>query len=269
MSNATVMDRAPRLSALVVVQNEEANLPDCLAGLSFADEIVVVLDRCTDGSKSIAEAAGARLVEGAWPVEGPRRNAGIDACTGDWVLEVDADERVTSALAAEIRHAIQTAVTGVFLIPYNNYIGDKRIRHGWGAYNGVSAKYALFAKGCKTWGHQRVHPKIALSGRRGRLANAFDHYVDRDLADLIARINRDSTRAAQDAVEHGPCPSARASARRVLSRAWKSYVARRGYREGFYGIALALSAALYPLLIYLKARELAANRHVEAPEPTP
>src|SRR3546814_2057610 len=96
---------APRLSALVVAHDEEARLADCLDALRFADEIVVVLDRCTDGSKAIAARYTDRLVEGAWPIEGERRNAGIAACTGDWIFEVDADrsEEHTSELQSLMR----------------------------------------------------------------------------------------------------------------------------------------------------------------------
>ena len=93
----------PRLSALVVAHNEEAQLAGCLAGLGFADEIVVLLDRCTDGSREIARRFTDRIVEGAWEREGPRRQAGIAACRGDWIFEIDADERVSPELAAEIR----------------------------------------------------------------------------------------------------------------------------------------------------------------------
>ncbi len=74
---------APRLSALIVARNEEERLPDCLASVAFADEVVVVLDRSTDRSAEIARAAGARILEGAWELEGDRRNAGIAACSGD------------------------------------------------------------------------------------------------------------------------------------------------------------------------------------------
>src|SRR3546814_2462615 len=83
----------PKLSALVVAHNEEAQLAECLERLSFADEIVVVLDRCTDRSVEIDGQFGARTVECAWPLEGARRNTGIDACSGDWILEVDSEER--------------------------------------------------------------------------------------------------------------------------------------------------------------------------------
>src|SRR5207249_5276285 len=90
---------SPRLSALVVARNEEAQLAECLSRLAFADEIVVVLDRCEDRSGDIARGFTNRIVEGAWEREGGRRNAGIAACRGAWILEVDADERVGPDLA--------------------------------------------------------------------------------------------------------------------------------------------------------------------------
>ena len=83
------------LSALVVAHNEEAQLPACLELLDFADEVVVVLDNCTDGSRAIAEKFNARILEGDWEIEGHRRNAGLDTCRGAWILEVDADERAS------------------------------------------------------------------------------------------------------------------------------------------------------------------------------
>src|SRR3546814_1354240 len=162
---------APRLSALVVDDNEEARLADCLDALRFADEIVVVLDRCTDGSKAIAARYTERLVEGSWPIEGERRNAGIAAFTGDWIFEVDADERVPQELADEIRDAIGRAQDGYFLVPFDNYVGDRLVRYGWGAAWGVSAAPRLHARGCKRWGNQRVHPALDLKGPEGRLEN--------------------------------------------------------------------------------------------------
>ena len=82
--DASAADGEVELSALVVAHDEEANLPDCLERLRFADEIVVLLDRCTDGSRAVAERFGARILEGAWPREGERRNTGIAACRGRW-----------------------------------------------------------------------------------------------------------------------------------------------------------------------------------------
>jgi glycosyltransferase involved in cell wall biosynthesis len=244
---------APLLSALVVARNEEARLGACLESLHFADEIVVVLDRTGDGSAAVAQHHAARVIAGAWEIEGERRNAGIAACRGDWILEVDCDERVSPALAREIRAAIATADEGHFLVPMANHIGGRLVRHGWGAYNGVAAKAALFHRGAKRWGRGRVHPKIALQGPRRHLTERMDHFVYRDVSDMLRRLDRYTDLAAADALESGTVPTLRRSLRRVFSRAWKSYVARRGYREGAWGVALALMSALYPLLTYLKA----------------
>ncbi len=240
------------LSALVVARNEERQLADCLDTLRFADEVVVVLDRSSDGSAEIARAAGARILDGAWELEGPRRNDGIAACRGDWILEIDADERVTPALAAEIRAAITTVEDGYFLVPLANHIGGRLVRHGWGAYNGVAAKGSLFRAGAKTWGKGRVHPRIEFRGPRRTLSEPLTHFIDRDLTDMFARLNRYTELAALDAIDDGNAPDLWNGLRRVFSRGWKSYVSRRGYKEGAYGIALALFSALYSLLIHLK-----------------
>jgi glycosyltransferase involved in cell wall biosynthesis len=242
----------PNLSSLVVARNEEARLGDCLARLRFADEIVVVLDRSTDGSAAIARSFGARLVEGGWEIEGERRNAGIAACRGDWILEIDCDERVGTALADEIRRVIAQAHDGYFLVPMANHIGGRLVRHGWGAYNGVAAKASLFHAGAKHWGAGRVHPKIELTGPRRSLDARLDHFVYRDVSDMLRRLDRYTDLAALDAIERGDSPALTPALRRIFSRAWKSYIARRGYREGAWGVALALMSALYPLLIYLK-----------------
>lgn len=244
---------APRLSALVVARNEAERIAPCLERLGFADEIVVLLDRSTDRTGDLARAGGARVVEGDWALEADRRNAGIEACTGDWILEVDADEWATPALAAEIRAATATAKPGYFIVPMANHIGGHLVRHGWGAYNGVAAKPSLFRKGMKCWGRGRVHPQITLQGERQMLKEPLLHFVYRDVGDMMQRLNRYTDLAALDAVESGTVPTLRASLRRMASRAWKSYVARRGYREGAYGVALALYSALYPILIHLKA----------------
>jgi glycosyltransferase involved in cell wall biosynthesis len=243
----------PLLSALVVARNEEHHLPGCLEALGFVDEIVVVLDRSTDRSREIALRYGARVIEGAWEIEGDRRNDGIAACRGRWILEIDADERVTAALAAEIRRVLPTAPPGYFAVRYDNHIGKRLVTHGWGAYNGVSQKSCLFAKGAKTWGRQRVHPKIEMIGERRLLEGRIDHYVDDSLADTFDRLNRYTTLAAREARASGELPRLLPALRRLPARFFKSYVLRQGYREGAYGLALALFSALYPLLTYIKA----------------
>jgi len=247
------------LSALIVARNEEAQLRDCLDRLTFADQIVVVLDRTTDGSKAIAESFGATILEGGWELEGPRRNAGLDACTSDWILEVDADERIPAALAEEIRAAINDAGVredGWFLIPFDNYIGGRRVRHGWGGSFGVLARKTLFPRGAKRWGDQRVHPSITLKGSElARLTHRIDHYVDDSASDVIRRLDRYTDARAADLRDRGEADKwLLPDIRRVFSRFFKCYVSRGGWKEGGWGLLIAICAALFPLLSRLKAR---------------
>ncbi len=246
-----------RLSALVVAHDEEADLADCLGGLGFCDEIVVVLDRCGDGSKAVADRFTERILEGAWPIEGARRNAGIAACAGEWILEVDADERIGPELAAEIRRTVETSGHAYHRIPVDNYVGRRLVRHGWGAQFGRSSHAGLFRKGVKRWGEQRVHPKLhfAEGAREGpRLENRLVHYVDRDISGMIRRLDRYTSARARDLRDSGDIGSAFHNYRRIVSRFWKCFVGRRGYREGGLGFLIALCAGLYPILSYLKAR---------------
>ena len=244
----------PTLSALVVVRDEERQLAACLERLRFADELVVVLDRCSDGSKAIAAGFGARLLEGAWPVEGPRRMTGIEACRGDWILEVDADERVPPELAAEIRAALPGAAPGYFLIPFDNYVGERLVRHGWGGAWGVGAAVRLFTKGAKRWGEQRIHPKLALAGKRRWLKTPMVHYVDRNISDMLARLDRYTSARAHDLRASGELGSFGHDVRRIFTRFFKCYVMNKGYREGGWGFLIALMAGLYPILSHLKAK---------------
>ena len=246
---------AARLSAVVVVHNEEAQLDACLAALAFCDEIVLVLDRCTDGSAEIARRHTDQVIEGGWELEGPRRNTGLDAASGDWILEVDADERVRPELAEEIRATIATASGPAhYLIPFDNYIGSHRVRHGWGAYWGVSAAIRLFTPGAKRWGEGRVHPGLELSGERRWLTQRMDHLVDRDISDMLARLDRYTAAHAADLRASGKIGSLPKNVLRIFTRFWKCYVARGGWREGAWGVLIALFAGLYPILSYLRAR---------------
>ena len=243
------------LSAVLCIHNEEDALADCLGRLEFADEIVVLLDKCTDRSREIASGYADRIVEGDWAIEGERRNAAIAAAAGRWILEIDADERVPPALGREVAEIARTSEFDWHLIPVDNYIGDTLVRHGWGASFGKSAYPGLFRKGAKTWGAERVHPKLTFEGREGApLQNRLDHYVDRNISDMIRRLDSYSTARARDLRQSGDIGTLGRNLRRIFSRFFKCYISRKGYREGPYGILIALCAGLYPLLSYLKAQ---------------
>jgi glycosyltransferase involved in cell wall biosynthesis len=246
------------LSGLVCVHNEEARLVECLERLAFCDEIVVVADRCTDRSEAIARKMGARVVSGIFPVEGLRKEAGVAACRGDWIVELDADEAVTPALAQEIRETIARADAGDwYQLPVDNFVGAQLVRHGWGGSFGASSVARLFRKGVKSWKSERVHPGTSFAGvYGGRLTNAIQHKVDDDIADMVQRLNRYTALRGQDLADSGKIKSLWDDLFRGVRRFYKCYVSRKGYTEGDMGFLIAVMAGLYPLLSNLKAREI-------------
>ena len=244
-----------RLSAVISIHNEEVQLYSCLNTIKFADEIVVLLDKCSDRSEAIANEFSDQVLIGDWHNEGARRNAGIEACKGPWILEIDADERVSDELAKEIRSVIEESNYDWHEILVDNYIGDRLVRWGWGASFGKAAYPGLFKKGAKEWSSQRVHPSLRWRGVKGpKLKHRLTHYVDNNISDMLNRLDSYSTARARDLRETDQIGSTINNLRRFFSRFFKCYFLRQGYREGRYGLLIAICAGLYPLLSHLKAK---------------
>ena len=243
-----------KLTAVISVHNEQHQLSECLKTLSFADEIVVVLDKCTDKSSDIARKFTDQIIDGAWDKEGAGRNTAIAACHGQWIFEIDADERVPDELAQEILKTIETTKYDWHEILVDNYVGSSLVRWGWGASFGKAAYPGLFKKGVKIWGDQRVHPSLKWSGEKGpMLKSRLIHYVDRNISDMLRRLDDYSTARAKDIREQGIIDTTSNNIRRMFSRFFKCYVSRKGYREGGYGLIVAICAGLFPLMSHLKA----------------
>ncbi len=256
------MKKNKKISALVVAHNEEKKLASCLKKLSYADELIVVLDRTTDKSKEIAIKNGAKVYEGSWEIEANRRNFGLKKCSYSWILEVDADEHIPQELFTEARKEIENAKPGYFLIPFDNFIGLKKIRYGWGASWGVSAAPRLSYKGCKEWlPGQRIHPSIKLSGEKKWLKSRIIHYVDDNINDMILRLIRYTDQKSIDLKNNKKkLPPFWITLRRGITRFIKCYFSRRGYKEGRWGFIIAVMASLYIILSYMKAEEKDVNK---------
>ena len=216
-----------------------------------------MLDRCTDGSRAIAARYADTLVEGGWEIEGDRRNLGIRACAGEWVLEIDADEWVSEDMAREVRSAIARDDYDAFDYPVLNHVGTRLVREGWGGLFGATTFPGLFRNGFKHWGHARVHPHIEVAGRRGpMLTHGVIHHVDRNISDMLMRLDRYTELRARDLLDLGETKASRANLlRRAVSRFWKIFVVRKAYKEKELGFMIALCGALYPLIAHIKAVE--------------
>lgn len=246
------------LSAVVVAHNEEENLDECLSGLKFADEIIVVLDKCTDKSKEIALKYTDKIIEGSWNIEGARRNVGLKNCGGKWILEIDADERISNELRQEILQAIKSSKPCLFKVPIANYIGKRYVKYGWLRTLCVLERQTIHYNGYKIYDEDKeVHPTAKIKGDIKSLKNPLIHFVDKDIADLLARFNRYTSWKAKDMIAKEKVKgNFFSNLLNFITRFFKAFIIKKGYKEGSLGFLIAILAALYPLVSYLKSKEV-------------
>ena len=251
-----------KLSALVCAQNDEARLADCLRRLVFCDEIVVIADRCVDRSADIARQFGARVIEGIFPLESQRKTAGVSACLGEWILEVEPDEYVDAKLAYEIRAAIHGRPGGDwFHVPLDNHVGETLVRRGWGAGLGEALAPRLFRRSMKRWKAGRVAPDVVLEGRyAGEIETPIGRWADADVGHLVGRVNRLTALKALDLADAEAGGKLISDVARGLRQFWTCYVWRQGVREGELGLLISLMAGLDAVLSGVRAREILRAR---------
>jgi glycosyltransferase involved in cell wall biosynthesis len=282
-------DRRAPLSVLVPVRNEAANVRDCLASVSFAKEMVVVDSESTDGTQAIAEAAGARVVQFVWNGKFPRKkNWALQNIPWqhEWVLIVDADERITPELQREIRKAIcRPGVDGFyinrrfwFLDGWINHCGYfpswnmRLFRHWLGRYEQVETGDNFLS------GDNEVHEHVLLHGQAEYLAMPMEHYAYPDVATFLEKhqryaaweaarskkLNERTREGILRATPFGTALERKRWLRRLATatpfrpslRFLYHYVWRQGFRDGYRGWMLCRLLASYERMIVLKEREL-------------
>lgn len=248
----------PRLSVAIIAFNEEVNLAACLRSVAWADEIVVVDSGSTDRTREIARTAGARVVETPdWPGFGPQKNRAIDACTGDWILALDADERVEDPLRAEIEHAIGRADRDVYEMPRRSTYCGRFMRHG-GWWPDYVAR--LFRRGSAHYSSARVHERLVTERPVGRLTAPLTHFSFRSMDQVIDKMNRYSSDSARTLVEQGRSPGLATAIGHGLAAFVRTYLLRLGFLDGRHGFLLAVSNAEGSYYRYVKAMLAAEPR---------
>lgn len=252
--------RKPTITAFLCAKDEEAQLRDAVETALWCDEVLVWVPKSSsDNTLKIAQQLAkkhknVRAVEHNFPWEVKCRNEGIAASKGEWVLMLDADERVSQALAQEIRDVITHGKADYYRIPFDNYVGNRLVRYGWGAHFGVTSTAKLFRKGARVFKQGEVHPSSTFIGTEGpRLQHRMVHYMLKDMSHMFQLLNYYSSMHARSlALQNDPKETLGRNIRRVFSRFLKCYVQKKGYKEGLYGFAVAMCAGLYPLFSYLK-----------------
>jgi glycosyltransferase involved in cell wall biosynthesis len=239
-----------KVSAVIITRNEEAMLADCLETVAFADEIVVVDSRSSDRTVEIARAHGARVVVTAdWPGFGRQKNRAVDAATGDWILSLDADERVTPELRDEILAVLASGDAAAYEMPrLSNYCG-RFMRHGGWWPDHVTR---LFRRGRARFSDDLVHERLIVEGETGRLRNHLLHFAFENLEEVLEKVNRYSSSGAEMAWSRGKTGSLSGAVLRGLWAFARTYFLKAGFLDGREGFMLAVSNAEGTYYRYLK-----------------
>lgn len=248
----------PTVTAFIVCMNEAKNIRRCLESIRWCSEIVVIDSGSTDGTLEICREVGARVIHREWPGYVEQKRYGLEHSTGDWVLNLDADEEVSPELQHEILHVLATEGER-----YDGYELSRVVFYlnRWWRKGGWYPEYRLrLCRRSKTsWAGADPHEKAEVAGPTRRLEGELRHYTYRNMTDHINRLNQHSTSAARTMHRKGKHVSVASMLFNPIGRFAKFYIFKKGYREGASGLVVALFESFYVLLKYLKLWEL--ERH--------
>jgi (heptosyl)LPS beta-1,4-glucosyltransferase len=253
---------AASLACLVITKNEEANIQDCLSSLAWAAERIVVDAESSDRTAERARIAGATVVVRPWPGFGAQKNYGMDLVSSEWILIVDADERIPEPLQAEIRLRIAGWKTGepvAYEIPRRNYFYGAWVRHA-GVYPDYQIR--LFRRGCARYNDVPVHENLLVNGPIGKLTHAMDHFTERRIRDHFKKFGLYTTLAAQEKGRTVHAVHAHDLVFRPLVVFFKSYFSKQGFRDGVRGLIVCVFAGMYTFVKYAKLWAMIASSRV-------
>jgi glycosyltransferase involved in cell wall biosynthesis len=243
------------VSVVIITKNEEENITECLESVAWADEIILVDDESSDATVKIALKYTGKIFHRKMENEGRHRNWAYSQAANDWVLSVDADERVSPDLAAEIDLLLKNSPKfKAYAFPRKNYIGDYWLRYG-GEYPAPQVK--LFLKKEFKFEEAEVHPRALMDGATGYLKGDLIHYSHRDFADYLRSLNSQTTLEAKKWFLTGRKMSPGHALWRAIDRCFfKRLLFKKAYKDGIYGYAVAFFSGAYQIVSYLKYREL-------------
>jgi glycosyltransferase involved in cell wall biosynthesis len=255
----------PTLTVCIAAKNEAANIADCVASARFADEVLVLDSGSTDGTADIARAAGATVAITDWPGYGPQQNRGIDMARGDWVFSLDADERISAELAAEIRATLAAPDCDGYDVPRRSLFVTRFMRHsGWWP----DRTRRLVRRGKGRFTTHEIHANLKVDGSVGHLRAPIIHYSYRDLASVLEKMNRYSSGSARDLHAQGRHGSLGSAIAHGLWAFVRTYVFKLGVLDGAEGFMVAVVNAETSYYKHLKLAEI-RRREAGGPPPAP
>lgn len=254
----------PPVSVTVITKNEAANIEACLRSVEWADERIVVDCGSTDDTVALAERCGARVIRREWPGYAAQKNIASAEAAHDWILSIDADERVTAQLAEEIRARLATAPQEAgFRIPRVTFHLGRWIRTtDWYP----DPQLRLYDRRRARWQARRVHESVIADGPVGRLTSELEHYAYRDISHHHATMDRYTTLAAEDLFDAGRRTSTLDLVAHPPAAFLRNYVLRRGMFDGAPGLIISAMNAHY---VFLKFAKLWARARSNAADTAP
>ena len=242
------------LSAVILTKDEEENIADCVRSVQWADRVVVLDCGSSDRTREIALCLGATVYIHPFRDYADQRNVALELAESDWVFFVDADERASPELAAEVHAAIQDPTKSGWWVPRTNYIFGRVIRHaGW--YPDYQLRL-LERQRARYDAARPVHELVLLDGAAGHLRVPLVHYNYHTLGEFVERQRRYTRYEAGILKEQGVRPRWRSLVSQPVREFLRRYISLKGYRDGLHGLALSLLMAWYTLQRYRLLRTL-------------
>jgi glycosyltransferase involved in cell wall biosynthesis len=245
------------VSAVLITRNAASQLADCLASVAFCDEIIVVDSGSEDGTAEIAGQHGARVIQSEWRGFGPQKQFAVEQASHDWVLCIDADERVSERLRESIPAALSAPTVSAYRFPRCNRFMGRYLRHGEG-YPDWSLR--LFDRRHARWSADAVHEKVLTEAEIGTLAGDLLHDTAETLDSYLAKQNRYTTLAAEAALAAGRRASVVQLLVSPVLRFIKFYLLRRGFLDGVPGLVHILIGCQNSFIKYAKMLAMQGDR---------
>ncbi|UCD33433.1 MAG: glycosyltransferase family 2 protein [Desulfobacterales bacterium] len=247
------------ISACIITYNEEGNIRECLESVKWTDEIVVVDSYSTDNTVEIAQEYTDNVTQISWPGHVAQKNNTLEYATNEWVLSLDADERISPELKEEIQAELQKSTLrwDGFFMPRLTFYLERWIRHG-GWYPDLRLR--LFKKSKSRWGGQDPHDKVILDGKAKKLKNPIYHYNYRDLSHQIATIESYSGIGSSELFKAGRAFRISDLLLRPPLRFLRDFFLKQGVRDGLPGLIIAVNTSFYVFTKYAKLWELHKKR---------
>ena len=241
-----------RLSVAIITKNEELRLPDCLKSVEFADEVVVVDSGSTDRTVEIARDFGCRVFVEEWKGDGRQKDSAVNKCSHDWVLVLDADERLSEEARRDVVRVIAAQDSAdAYSLPRKCYFHGKWIKHG-GWWPDRVVRLFRKSKGCYLG---ITHGNWSSTGTTRQLDSCIDHYSFVDYEDMLKRLNSYSSFRAQELFDEQAGASFTGAVLHGFSMFFKSYFLKLAILDGLDGLVIASTKAGGSFFKYAKMVE--------------